>query len=107
MSEMLKGLLEGCVMQLIKEQWMYGYEITKKLQEMGFESCVEASIYTVLLRLEKKQLVDIDYVKSDLGPKRKVYMLNKSGKEQLQTFWENWECVESLVNKVKDNYEIR
>ena len=39
-TEMLKGVLEGCVLEIISRQETYGYEITKKLNEMGFEDVV-------------------------------------------------------------------
>ena len=36
-TEFLKGVLEGCVLEIIGQGETYGYEITQKLRELGFE----------------------------------------------------------------------
>lgn len=53
-TEMLKGVLEGIVLQIISGGETYGYEITKELNQHGFEDLVEGTVYTILMRLEKK-----------------------------------------------------
>lgn len=58
LTEMLKGVLEGCVLEIIRQQETYGYEITKKLNALGFTDVVDGTVYTILLRLEKNKLVD-------------------------------------------------
>ncbi len=54
LTELLKGALEGIVLQRISKGETYGYEITSYLIDLGFEDIVEGTVYTVLLRLEKK-----------------------------------------------------
>lgn len=54
LTELLKGALEGIVLQRISQGETYGYEITNYLIDLGFEDIVEGTVYTVLLRLEKK-----------------------------------------------------
>ena len=39
-SQMLKGTLEGCVLKVISDNETYGYEISQKLLEHGFEGCL-------------------------------------------------------------------
>ncbi len=56
---MLKGVLEGCVLEIISRGETYGYEITRRLNELGFNDVVEGTVYTILVRFEKKGLVDI------------------------------------------------
>lgn len=53
LTEMLKGILEGCVLEIIGRGETYGYEITKQLNAMGFKDVVEGTVYTILVRLEK------------------------------------------------------
>ncbi|KHF29509.1 Transcriptional regulator PadR-like family protein [Anoxybacillus sp. BCO1] len=53
LSEMLKGILEGIVLEIISRGEIYGYEITKKLHALGFQGIAEATVYALLLRLEK------------------------------------------------------
>ena len=59
LTEMLKGSLEGCVLEIISRRETYGYEITRRLNELGFTEVVEGTVYTILVRLEKKKLVNI------------------------------------------------
>ena len=57
LTELLKGILEGCVLELISRGETYGYEITRRLKTMGFSDVVEGTVYAILLRLEKNGLV--------------------------------------------------
>ena len=58
LTEMLKGVLEGCVLEIISRRETYGYEITKRLNALGFSDVVEGTVYTILIRLEKNKLVE-------------------------------------------------
>lgn len=101
-TEMLKGVLEGCVLEIISHEEIYGYEITKRLNALGFSDVVDGTVYTILVRLEKNKLVDITKKKSDMGPPRKFFTLNDAGREELQKFWEKWEFVSGRINQLKE-----
>jgi DNA-binding PadR family transcriptional regulator len=98
---MLKGVLEGCVLEIIGRQETYGYEITRTLNALGFSDVVEGTVYTILLRLEKGGLVEVAKRSSELGPPRKFYSLNASGREELGRFWTKWEFVSSKINELR------
>lgn len=100
-TEMLKGILEGIILEIIDQHETYGYEITNDLQAMGFDGIVEGTVYTVLLRLEKKQLVTITRKKSQLGPMRKFYSLNAAGQEELAAFWQRWQFIDKQLTNLK------
>lgn len=89
-TEMLKGVLEGCVLEIIGQGETYGYEITQKLRELGFEDVVEGTVYTIMMRLEKKGYVEIRKKPSKLGPARKWYRLNEAGQIERGNFWKKW-----------------
>lgn len=59
-TELLKGILEGCVLEIISRGETYGYEITQQLRQLGFSDVVEGTVYTITMRLEKQQLVHIE-----------------------------------------------
>lgn len=101
LTEMLKGSLEGCVLEIISRHETYGYEITRRLNELGFTEVVEGTVYTILIRLEKKKLVNIEKKSSDMGPPRKFYSLNVAGRQELERFWEKWDFVSSKINFLK------
>ena len=102
LTEMLKGVLEGCVFEIISHEETYGYEITRLLNTLGFSDVVDGTVYTILVRLEKNKLVEITKKPSDMGPPRKFFALNDAGREGLRRFWEKWEFVASKINQLKE-----
>ncbi len=53
-SQMLKGVLEGCILYIISQEEVYGYELSTKLNKYGFTFVSEGSIYPLLLRMQKR-----------------------------------------------------
>ncbi|KRK97625.1 PadR family transcriptional regulator [Secundilactobacillus odoratitofui DSM 19909 = JCM 15043] len=102
LTELLKGALEGIVLQRISKGETYGYEITSYLIDLGFEDIVEGTVYTVLLRLEKKGLLDVERRKSEMGPPRKFYTLNDAGQAYLTEFWQKWTFLTDTMTKLKE-----
>ena len=102
LTEMLKGVLEGCVLEIISHEEIYGYEITRRLNALGFSDVVDGTVYTILVRLEKNKLVEITKKPSDMGPPRKFFALNDAGRKELRKFWEKWEFVSSKINELKE-----
>lgn len=101
-TEMLKGVLEGCVLEIIGRGQTYGYEITRKLNALGFTDVVEGTVYTILVRLEKNNLVEIIRRPSEKGPPRNFFTLKETGRRELKLFWEKWKFIESKINQLKE-----
>jgi PadR family transcriptional regulator PadR len=102
LTEMLKGTLEGCVLQILDSDETYGYAITRRLNELGFTDVVEGTVYTILLRLERKGLVQVTKRPSEQGPPRKFYALNDAGRAELGKFWTKWTYVSSRIDRLKE-----
>ena len=98
---MLKGVLEGSVLEIISRNTTYGYDITQKLRKLGFEDVVEGTVYTILVRLEKNSLVETEKKPSELGPARKFYSLTDAGHEELKNFWAKWDFVATKINELR------
>lgn len=98
---MLKGNLEGCVLEIISRNPTYGYDITQQLRKLGFEDVVEGTVYTILVRLEKNKLVNIEKKPSEVGPPRKFYSLTDYGIKRLHLFWAKWDFVSSKINELR------
>ncbi|MGV1036572.1 MAG: PadR family transcriptional regulator [Candidatus Nanopelagicales bacterium] len=103
LTELLKGALEGAVLQILSRGPNHGYEIVKVLNQVGFTSVAEGTVYPILLRLEKKGLVAVAKVRSELGPPRKLYTLNADGRAALDLFWQRWDFVDSRLHSIKEN----
>ncbi|MCP2256343.1 DNA-binding transcriptional regulator, PadR family [Streptoalloteichus tenebrarius] len=102
LTEMLKGTLEGCVLEIIGNEETYGYAITRRLNELGFTDVIEGTVYTILLRLEKNGLVQVTKRPSEVGPPRKFYALNDAGRQELATFWAKWDYLSSRINQLRE-----
>lgn len=85
-SQLLKGILEGCVLKIISEEETYGYDIIVKLIEAGFTDIIEGTLYPILTRLEKKQYIQCRRAKSPLGPTRKYYTITEIGTKHLEEY---------------------
>lgn len=101
MTEMLKGTLVGIVLAILERESAYGYEITARLRDEGFEDIAEGTVYALLMRIEQRGLVDVVKVPSEKGPPRKVYSLNESGQQDLAEFWETWTFISDHIDKLR------
>ena len=106
-TQLMKGILEGCVLSIISENETYGYEILTRLVLEGFNELGEGTLYPVLTRLEKKGLISCRKQKSPLGPVRKYYTLSKEGYEWLEEFKKVYKSTVNSANKIlfKNNSE--
>lgn len=101
-TEMLKGVLEGVVLAVLARRPAYGYEITADLRDRGFADLAEGTVYAILVRIEQRDLVDVEKVASEKGPPRKVFTLNDTGRAQLAEFWTTWSLLADRLEQLRD-----
>ncbi|MBD8068763.1 PadR family transcriptional regulator [Bacillus sp. PS06] len=99
-SQLLKGILDGCVLAVIEKEPVYGYELSQKLLNIGLADVSEGTIYPILLRLQKNGLIRGEMRPSESGPNRKYYFLTEAGQEALDTITEEWEQITKPVNEL-------
>lgn len=99
-SQLLRGILEGCVLAVIARGETYGYEILAELEKGGFENLLEGTLYPVLTRLEKKGLIVCRKAKSPFGPIRKYYSITEDGKQYFDAFLDSYEKITSSAQKI-------
>ncbi|MFU0789246.1 MAG: PadR family transcriptional regulator [Virgibacillus proomii] len=99
-SQLLKGILEGCILAIMNKRPIYGYELSVVLKEFGLTNISEGSIYPILLRLQKEKLISGEMKKSEAGPKRKYYQLTAKGKKALAEFNQQWELIKHPVDRI-------
>jgi PadR family transcriptional regulator PadR len=100
-TEMLKGTLEGVVLEALTSQATHGYEIVSWLRARGFDDIAEGTVYALLVRIEQRGLVDVERVASNKGPLRKVYSVNPQGQKYLDDFWATWDSLRQRLELVK------
>lgn len=99
-TQMLKGVIEGCVLAVIAREETYGYAISQQLSDYGFGTIAEGTIYPVLLRLERNGHISSQYRQSALGPKRKYYTLTEQGECALREFQLQFSALAGAVDSL-------
>lgn len=101
-TQLLKGILEGCVLSIIAKGETYGYEIMQVLSQAGIDNLQEGTLYPILSRLEKKKYIQCRKVKSPLGPIRKYFTITSEGTEWLRSFKESYKNITVIANNLLD-----
>jgi PadR family transcriptional regulator PadR len=90
LSQLRRGALEYCVLALLQQQERYGFELVRSLSEVDGLVTSEGTIYPLLTRLRKEELVTTFWQESASGPPRRYYRLTAAGGAALATFSEEW-----------------
>lgn len=99
-SQLLRGVLDMCLLALLGERDCYGYEIVRRLGERGLTLVAEGSVYPVLSRLERDGLTEGYWAQPSGGPRRKYYRLSPNGQEQLARWRRDWREFTEVVDAV-------
>jgi PadR family transcriptional regulator PadR len=99
-SQLLRGVLDLCLLAVVEEEPAYGYEMTKRLRARGLSIVGEGSIYPLLGRLERDGLVDTYRAASNGGPPRKYYRLTRDGQRALAAGVSEWRAARDAVDAV-------
>jgi PadR family transcriptional regulator PadR len=97
-SQLLRGVLDLCLLAVIEEGPAYGYEMTKRLRARGLSIVGEGSIYPLLGRLEREGLVETHRSASDGGPPRKYYRPSREGHRVLAAGVSEWRAVRDAID---------
>ncbi|MGA4839641.1 PadR family transcriptional regulator [Streptomyces sp. G45] len=99
-SQLLRGVLDLCLLALIAERPRYGYEFVEALTESGLELVSEGSIYPLLARMERAGLVDSYRAPSAAGgAPRKYYRLTEAGRAELAAGRTTWSAFTTAVSR--------
>ncbi|QYC37704.1 lineage-specific thermal regulator protein [Nonomuraea coxensis DSM 45129] len=90
MSQLRRGVLEYCVLALLRGGRRYGIELLRELGEVDAMVTSEGTIYPLLSRLRREGLVETTWQESTSGPPRKYYELTPSGARALEEFTAEW-----------------
>lgn len=93
-----KGILEYCVLSILKEKDCYGYELVNDISMHMAIS--EGTIYPLLRRLKNDHLVSTYLQESKDGPPRKYYTLTQEGIKTQGKYNEEWLEFQLSVNKI-------
>ena len=98
-SQMRKGILEYCILEVISKNEIYASDIINELKEAKL-IVVEGTLYPLLTRLKNAGLVAYNWKESLQGPPRKYYSITELGKEFLKSLASTWEELQQSVKTI-------
>ncbi len=101
-AQMRKGILEYCILYILKDNDAYVAEILKALKQSKL-IVVEGTIYPLLTRLKNAELLQYRWEESSAGPPRKYYRLTELGNDFLEELNFTWNELQNAVNLVTKN----
>ncbi len=100
-SQMRKGMLEYCIMLLLRDEAYYTSDIIQRLKEANL-LVVEGTLYPLLTRLRKEGVLSYEWRESTQGPPRKYYLLTPEGHEALEQLDAAWNEIANTVTHLKN-----
>ena len=98
-AQMRKGVLEYCILSVLKDDDAYVAEILGTLNDAKL-LVVEGTIYPLLTRLKNAGLLNYRWEESTSGPPRKYYGLTETGQLFLKELTTTWNELQNAVNIV-------
>ncbi len=101
-AQMRKGILEYCILMILKKGEAYPSEIIEALKKSKL-IVVEGTLYPLLTRLKNAEILSYRWEESTGGPPRKYFQLTEKGDEFLNALDSTWEELSAAVNELLKN----
>lgn len=98
-SQMRKGVLEYCILSIIKRGEAYPGDIIEEMRNAGLQ-LLEGTLYPLLNRLKNSEVLTYQWVESTSGPPRKYFRLTEKGSEFYTLLADTWNELASGVEAV-------
>jgi PadR family transcriptional regulator PadR len=96
-TQFRKGLIELCVMAVLRHEEAYGYQIVEQLARVPGLEITESTVYPVLARLARDRYVTVRTAPSPAGPPRRYYCLSNTGRRRLEEMLAHWKEIQNSV----------
>ncbi len=107
-SQMRKGVLEFCILSIIRHGEVYPSDIVEKMKAANLH-ILEGTLYPLLTRLKNAGLLTYRWVESNSGPPRKYFLMTETGLAfyaELENTWEELAgAVKTLTDMSPENIE--
>jgi PadR family transcriptional regulator, regulatory protein PadR len=97
-SQLLRGVLDMCLLTLLIEQPAHGYELVRRLNTAGFSTVSYGTVYPLLTRMRRLGLIADGAQNSPTGPPRKVFTVTPTGRQTLNEWTQQWIGFTATVN---------
>lgn len=102
-TQLRKGLLEYCVLLVLRRGESYGYEIVQALKRIEDLSVSESTVYPILGRLREEGCLKSRDVPSAAGPPRRYFSLTPRGKVRLAEMNAYWPMLTNALEQLKSD----
>jgi len=99
-AQLRKGLVELCVMGVLRDGEAYGYEILQRMGKAEGLAITESTVYPILARLANDGLLTVRQAPSPEGPPRRYYRLTPLGRTRLREMAAYWKDICAAVNNL-------
>lgn len=98
-SQMRKGVLEFCILSIIRKSEVYPSDIIDQMKAAGL-SILEGTLYPLLTRLKNAELLSYRWEESATGPPRKYFSLTDKGETFYQELQQTWKQLADAVHQI-------
>lgn len=88
--QLRKGTLELAILAALQQRTLYGLELLKLLQSLPSTTITEGTLYPLMDRLKRDELVDAQWVQQGDSRPRKYYQLTALGVQKLTDLTQLW-----------------
>lgn len=99
-SQVKKGTLTFIILNILKGKELYGYELIEKVRDNTEIEIADGTLYPLMNRLKKEELVSSKWVEQKSGIPRKYYCLTETGKDTLTSMKLYWQGLEKSIKKI-------
>lgn len=100
-SQLRRGLLEFCLLNLLRRGESYGYEIVQRLRAVEELSVTESTVYPILSRLRRDGYLKVRSVPSPGGPPRRYFSLTRLGSSYLEGMNRYWADLTAAIERLR------
>jgi len=100
-TQLRKGLMELCILNIMADGENYGYEIVQRLREIEELAVTESTVYPILSRLTKDGLLKVRVAPSPQGPPRRYFSLTVIGRHRLREMNDYWDELSSSLDMLR------
>ena len=104
-TQMIKGFIEGFILQALVDTMRSSTEIMEYLKFKGTLDISEGTIYPLMLRLEKDKYVTFERHYNPNGPSIKKYIITELGYKELKKIKEYWKSFKKISLALLEDQE--
>ncbi|MEO8710849.1 MAG: PadR family transcriptional regulator [Parafilimonas sp.] len=98
-SQMRKGVLEFCILSIIRQGEVYPSDIVDKMKGANL-NILEGTLYPLLTRLKNAGYLTYRWVESNSGPPRKYFLMTDQGLQFYGELERTWNELADAVQKL-------